>query len=94
VISVGAERFGDGWDGADLFEGPEIIWPNLRIHETAFARSAYYSDLNDPYIAKAYLHGLLDDFAHADRVSRDQRQRAIDLFGIDKIGPMWREFLG
>ena len=62
----------------DLFEGHEI--------------TRFWTD--DPGMAKRKLRDLLEDWDYARAMGADQRQRAIDLFGIDTVGAQWREFLG
>jgi hypothetical protein len=62
----------------DLFEGHEI--------------TRLWAD--DPGMAKRKLRDLLDDWDYARAMGADQRQRAIDLFGIETVGAQWREFLG
>lgn len=62
----------------DLFEGHEI--------------ARLWSD--DPGVAKMRLRVMLDDWDYARAMGADQRARAIDLFGIDRIGAAWVDFLG
>lgn len=62
----------------DLFEGAEI------------AHGGY----DDPAAGGATLSHLLDDGYHARDVSGDTRQRAIDLFSVENVGPQWLRFLG
>ena len=67
------------WAGPDdLFEGHEI--------------TRFWSD--DPNSSKELLRTLLKDKNHAAMVGYDHRLRAIDLFGMDTIGPQWQAFLG
>jgi hypothetical protein len=70
---------GPGWMWAPaLFEGHEIT----RVwHE-------------EPTAAREALASLLRDWDLARSIGAEQRQRAIDLFGIDTIGRQWRAFLG
>lgn len=62
----------------DLFEGHEI--------------TRLWSD--DPGMARMKLRDLLEDWDYARAMGADQRQRAVDLFGMDTIGPQWIDFLG
>jgi hypothetical protein len=34
------------------------------------------------------------DRTSLENASRTRRERAIELFGIETVGPQWREFLG
>lgn len=66
------------WAGPDeLFEGDEI--------------AGHSSD--DPAEAAAWLRGILAQDALAKGMSEDARQRAVELFGMDTIGPQWKAFL-
>ena len=79
VVSHRPEGWGDDWGGADLFEGHEI------------ACNHWY---DDPVLARARLRAVVaGDYVGLKTWSRDQRQRAVELFGIDTIGAQWREFL-
>lgn len=49
---------------------------------------------DDPMTAQSALRELLDDTDLAAEVSVATRQRAIDLFGIDTVGPQWKALLG
>jgi len=80
VVSIGPSWMNVFPYGPDLFEGHEITWPG----ET----------FDDPYVAKRRLTTLLEDRKTADVLGRAQRQRAIDLFGKDKIAAEWAAYLG
>jgi hypothetical protein len=63
---------------ADLFEGHEL------------ARIA--SD--DPRLARETLDLMIRRPRVAERAGGHAREQAIELFGIETVGPQWREFLG
>jgi len=65
------------WGLPDLFEAHEITGLSSDTPEGAKALLAAF--LNDP------------DFARAE--SQRQRERAIELFGMDTIREQWRRFL-
>jgi hypothetical protein len=77
VVSIGPTWMRVFPYGPDMFEGHELT------------RLAYDS----PSDARAKLEMLLGDQKHAAEIGSDQRQRAIELFGIDTIREQWREFL-
>jgi hypothetical protein len=78
VVSIGASWMRIFPYGHLLFEGDEIAGCGT----------------DDPDVAREYLQRLLDDPCLAGKESARIRARAIDLFGIDKIGAQWLEFLG
>jgi len=84
VISIGPSA----WSGPDaLFEGGELVAFN---HPT----QGYVNDgYNKPAAARDALGLLLDEPELARFVSSQQRQRAIDLFDVAKVGPQWQAFL-
>lgn len=49
---------------------------------------------NDPTEVRVMVERFLDDPDHAAEVSIAQRERFIDLFGLDKVTAQWGEFLG
>jgi hypothetical protein len=66
------------WSGpAALFEGHEIAEHAADRHE----------------VAAGWLRGLLAQDSLAQVWSEKTRQRAVDLFGMDTIGPQWQAFL-
>ena len=79
VVSIGMDAWGKDWGGEELFEGGLIT-----------GEPSYF----DPVAAREDLERylLLDGLART--TGERQRQRAIDLFGIDTIGPQWVDFLG
>jgi hypothetical protein len=86
VVSIGPKWMSVFPYGPDLFEGHEIATAGM-----TFLNGEY--DVNDPAQAKFLVTVLLGDGPEADALSRHQRQRAIELFGIDTIREQWREFL-
>jgi glycosyltransferase involved in cell wall biosynthesis len=78
VVSIGPTWMRVFPYGPDMFEGHELT------------RLAYDS----PSDARAKLEMLLSDQKHAAEIGCDQRNRAVELFGIDTIREQWREFLG
>jgi hypothetical protein len=87
VIGIGAHAWGDDWGGADLFEAATSDlreMPGILAHDQTF---------DDPAKANKALRALLDYPDKAAVISKAQRARAIELFGIDTIGAQWREFL-
>lgn len=78
VVSIDAESWGDGWDGADLFEGAAIAGL------TAFG----------PDDARTLLTTILNNQDIAQEFGEEAHKRAIELFGIGTIGPQWKAFLG
>lgn len=81
VVSMGSGP----WWIPDLFEGPEIARP-------ANMGDADYHP-NDPAWVRALLTELLSPDSDAVDHFRDQRQRAIEMFGIETIAPQWQAFL-
>lgn len=79
VVSIGPKAFGPGWIG-DVFEGHEIV-----------ARDRSF---DDPAGARQYLGWMLDQPDLAASQGAGIRQRAIALFGMDKIKAEWAAFLG
>lgn len=66
------------WDGPDeLFEGHEL--------------TRFWTDRPDE--ARRLAQTILADADHAAMVGHDQHQRAIDLFGVETVGPQWQAFL-
>ena len=78
VVTIGARDWGRGWGGEDLFEAHEIIPP---------------SDAGSPEWAKVILQGVLSG-QFGEEMSVWQRQRAIELFGIETVGRQWLDLLG
>jgi len=78
TVSIGAEAWGDGWGGAALFEGHELVRPGF----------------DDPRRAHDALLSLLTDRTMAEELSVSQREYAQATFGTDVIGPQWKAFLG
>ena len=77
VVSIDAASWGEGWDGADLFEGDAIA--GYAPPTVADTRNLLATILNQPDLALT--------------VSRQARDRAISLFGIEQVGAQWRAFL-
>jgi hypothetical protein len=78
VVSIGPSWMKIFPYGPDMFEG----------HDIALGYS------NDTTLAREMVAGYLEDHATAMVASDLNRQRAIDLFGKDKIGREWQAFLG
>jgi hypothetical protein len=78
LSGVPVVSIGPGAFPAGLFEGHEIAW---RAHD-------------EPLLAKYGLQDMLNDVVWAEEVSADSRARAVELFGMDTIGPQWLDFLG
>ncbi len=78
VVSIGPKHMGIFPYGPEMFEGHEIVLPR------------YWS--NDSELAAALLQELLD--APAVATSRNQRNRAIELFGRETIAKQWLAYLG
>lgn len=75
--------------------GPKAWAANDKWLESIFEAhdlSSSWSD--DPAMAQRYLAELLDSQEAAAAVSRGQRARAIETFGIETVGAAWSEFLG
>jgi hypothetical protein len=77
VISIGPAHMRIFPYGPDLFEGHEL--------------ASGWTD--NPATAATQLRLLLEDHDEAKRVSEHQRQRAIELFGVDRIKAEWTAFL-
>lgn len=78
VVSIGPSWMNVFEYGPELFEGHEIVG-------TGF---------DDPALARERVALLLADRAYAAEESDWMRQRALDLFGMDKIAAQWKAFLG
>lgn len=78
VVSIGPEWHDVFPYGPMLFEGYELA--GLDVPTVILQRRALQRLLVDPVYAKS--------------VSQEQRGRALELFGIDKIGKQWRDYLG
>jgi hypothetical protein len=65
------------WAGPDLFEMDEIALWSYK----------------DPMDANAMIRRLLEDYELARVASIQQRERAVELFGVDRIAEQWRSFL-
>lgn len=87
VVSIGPQWMRIFPYGQDLFEGHEII--NIG---QIYADGDY--DPNDPNWPRLILRHFLDDPADARKLGAKQRERAIDLFGMETIGRQWRDYLG
>ena len=70
--------------------GPDRMWSPALFEGHEIAQ--LWSD--DPGVAKMRLRALLDDWDYARAVGSSQRSRAHELFGIDRIGRQWVDFLG
>jgi hypothetical protein len=88
VVSIGAQAFGL----PDLFEA--ATRDDLPLGDKPDSIVAWDSCFDDPQDAKRALRTLLDYPDKAATISAMQRQRAIDLFGIETVGPQWKAFLG
>jgi hypothetical protein len=81
VVSIGPSHMRIFPYGHLMFEGHELVEPALAK--------------DDPTAAGAALRTLLNtEVAFASAFSNHQRQRAIDLFGKDRIKAEWKAFLG
>jgi hypothetical protein len=78
VVSIGPSHMRIFPYGHEMFEGHEIT--RLGHDSAEGARGAIVDMLNDWDVARS--------------VGAEQRTRAIDLFGMDKIGAEWKAFLG
>lgn len=84
IVSIG-KRLANGVPNTeqfDFFEVPEMI---------QHGESGFYAD--DIGEMKSYVRQLLDNDDLAKKISEKSRERAISLFGIDTIKPLWEEFL-
>jgi hypothetical protein len=88
VVSIGARAWGDEWGGADLFEAASS---DVRTMRSIVAEDACF---DSPDAAREALRYLLESPDKAANISRHQRTRAVELFGLDTIGPQWKAFLG
>lgn len=88
VVSIGARA----WGLPDLFEA--ATRDDLPIGEKPRSIVAADACFDDPGDAQKALLGLLHFPDKAATISPMQRQRAIDLFGIETVGPQWKAFLG
>ena len=77
VVSIDAASWGESWGGTDLFEAHEIAGMSYP--------SAHRTQLR--------LRDLLTNDAEAARVSAWTRERAVRIFGIDRIATRWEVFL-
>jgi glycosyltransferase involved in cell wall biosynthesis len=77
VVSIDAESWGDGWDGADLFEGDTIA--GIAPRGVKAAREMLANILTQPDLAAS--------------LSRQSHERAVSMFGIEHVGAQWRAFL-
>lgn len=64
--------------GSDLFEGHLIA----------------QNSSDRPDVVASDLRSLLNDAAYAQMLGDEGRERAIELFGMDTVGPQWLAFLG
>ena len=78
VVSIGPSHMRIFPYGPDLFEGHEITQLGHDL-----AQGSYEA-----------LAGFLADWDMARAIGAEQRARAIDLFGMEKIGAEWAAFLG
>lgn len=78
VVSIGPSWMTQFPEGPAIFEGHEL--------------ATTWSD--DPEVARAHLRALLEGDDLAADASRAIRARAVELFGRERIGAQWREFLG
>ena len=88
VVSIGPEHMTIFPYGPGLFEGHDIV----SAVDGAGWNWKPWSD--DPAEARDMLAALLSSRSHAAEQSRVQRDRAIELFGKEKIGADWQAFLG
>ncbi len=88
VVSIGPEHMTIFPYGSLLFEGHEIV---SAIDGRGWRWQPWS---NDPAEARNKLSALLSSKSFAAEQSRVQRDRAIELFGMEKIGAEWRAFLG
>lgn len=66
----------------------------MQLPEAFEADELALSAYSDPEAATTHLRLLLNDTDAARLHSQMQRQRAIDLFGIESVGMLWRAYLG
>jgi hypothetical protein len=93
VISIGPTWMRIFPYGPDLFEAAawDDSWAEDKMPPTIVPADAVF---NDPVRANKALRVLLDYPDKARNISTNQRQRAIELFGKDRIGAQWKAFLG
>lgn len=77
VISIGPAYMGIFPYGPKLFEGHEL--------------ASGWADT--PTTANAVIRRLFDDHDEARKVSEHQRNRAIEMFSVDKVRAQWRAYL-
>ena len=70
---------------ANNWRGPGPLFEGHEITECGAAT---------PEAGQSILRHFLDEPGAARIWSQKQRQRAIDLFDVAKVGQQWREFLG
>jgi glycosyltransferase involved in cell wall biosynthesis len=78
VVSIGPSWMRVFPYGSQMFEGHDV--------------AERWAD--DPEDAKTALRALLNDSDLAKACGARSRERAIELFGKDKIAAQWREYLG
>jgi len=78
TVSIGPSHMTIFPYGPLMFEGHEITGTSY----------------DDPALARTRLQMLLSDWDMARELGAAQRARAIDLFGMEKIGAEWKAFLG
>lgn len=85
IVSVGPEKGNsrEMFPMQQTFEIPDIIQNGV---------NGYVSD--NPADLRSHIEELLKDKALAQRIGAAGRERAIELFGKDKIKAEWREYLG
>lgn len=88
VVSIGPERMAF----PELFEAAawDGVWPDLKMPSTIVPADMVF---NDPTQAHNALATLLDYPQKAETISRMQRGRAIELFGVETVGAQWKAFL-
>jgi hypothetical protein len=97
VISIGPEYHNIFPYGPQLFEAHEILeslWERDGpdpFGGLSFGPGSYVAN---PDGARQYLRAFLEDIPMATVASAWTRQRAIELFGKDKIAAEWKAFLG
>ena len=96
VVSIPASYMALFPYGPHLFEGQEIADFEGSIVPLGMTRTTRggIAISPDPAFAAVFLRDLLRDHAFAQAVGKRQRQRAIDLFGKDRVARDWATFLG
>lgn len=85
VVSIDAKSWGEDWGGTGLFEGSDLTHRHVE--------SALRHREQDP--ADAAHDALATYLDHPNLTTSGlQRHRAIELFGMDTVGPQWKAFLG